>query len=200
MSTAVAKSKPAATEADLLALPDEGRGWELIGGELFEKGAGAHHGQSQVGVVQFIGPFRRRGGGDDGPGGWHILTEQLVRLPPHAVRPDLAGWLRERMPVLPPLEDDGVLDLRPDWICEIITPKKAAHDRVRKKRLYFQHEVPHYWIIDPRDETLSVHRWNPAGYIEILVAQRGERVRAEPFQAIELSVGALFGDDEDAGA
>jgi hypothetical protein len=29
-----------------------------------------------------------------------------------------------------------------------------------------------------------------------LAAQRGERVRAEPFDAVELHVGVFFGDDE----
>ena len=77
--------------------------------------------------------------------------------------------------------------------------EKAAHDLVRKKRIYHQHQVPHYWIIDPRDETLTVHRWGPDGYIQVLLAQRGERVRAEPFQAIELPVGTFFGDDEEEG-
>jgi hypothetical protein len=33
------------------------------------------------------------------------------------------------------------------------------------------------------------------GYLEVLSAERGELVRAEPFQAIELPVAALFGDD-----
>jgi hypothetical protein len=31
----------------------------------------------------------------------------------------------------------------------------------------------------------------------VLAARRGERVRAEPVEAIELSIGGLFGDDED---
>jgi hypothetical protein len=31
----------------------------------------------------------------------------------------------------------------------------------------------------------------------VLGARRGERVRAEPFQAIELQVGVFFGDDEE---
>jgi len=199
VSTAPTKGTRSATEADLLALPDGGRGWELIDGALTEKETGARHGQAQVSLVQLVGPFRRRGGGDDDtPHGWHILTEQLVRLVPHTVRPDVAGWRRKRLPELPSLGDDGVLDLRPDWVCEIISPKHAADDLVRKRRIYWQHEVPHYWIVDPRDETLTVHRWNAAGYIGVLVAQREERVRAEPFEAVEMRVGALFGDDEDA--
>jgi hypothetical protein len=33
--------------------------------------------------------------------------------------------------------------------------------------------------------------------VEILTAERGERVQPEPFEAIPLLVGALFGDEED---
>jgi Uma2 family endonuclease len=57
--------------------------------------------------------------------------------------------------------------------------------------------VPHCWIVDPRDESLTVLRWTPEGYLEVLVAERGERVRAEPFVAVEWAVGALFGDDDE---
>jgi hypothetical protein len=42
-----------------------------------------------------------------------------------------------------------------------------------------------------------VQRWHSDGYLEVLVAERAQRVRAEPFDAIELDVGILFGDDEE---
>lgn len=38
-------------------------------------------------------------------------------------------------------------------------------------------------------------RWNAEGYVTRLRAERGEVVRAEPFEAIEIAVGTLFGDD-----
>jgi Uma2 family endonuclease len=82
--------------------------------------------------------------------------------------------------------------LRPDWICEIVSASNATHDTLRKLRLYHRVEVPHYWIVDPRDATLTVMRWHSDGYVTLA---RCERVRAEPFEAIELSVGTLFGDD-----
>jgi hypothetical protein len=44
---------------------------------------------------------------------------------------------------------------------------------------------------------LLVHRWAPDGYLVVQRAATGETVRAEPFDAIELRVGFLFGDDED---
>ncbi len=43
-------------------------------------------------------------------------------------------------------------------------------------------------------------RWTPDGYVEVLVASRDERVRAEPFGAVEFLVGVLFGDDDDGAA
>jgi hypothetical protein len=42
--------------------------------------------------------------------------------------------------------------------------------------------VPHYWLVDPREEMLTVH---------------GQELCAEPFEAVELQVGVLFGDDPD---
>jgi hypothetical protein len=56
-----------------------------------------------------------------------------------------------------------------------------------------------YWIADPREETLTVYRWTPEGYLVALRAARGERVRAEPFEAIALQVEVLFGDEHDDG-
>jgi hypothetical protein len=56
---------------------------------------------------------------------------------------------------------------------------------------------PHYWILDPGEKILLVHRWSHDGYTVVQRAAAGETVRAEPFDAIELRVGVLFGDDED---
>ena len=67
--------------------------------------------------------------------------------------------------------------------------------RVKKLRLYHRVAVPHYWIIDPRDATLTVMRWSPEGYVTLLRAGREETVRAEPFEAVQVAVGTFFGDD-----
>jgi hypothetical protein len=38
-------------------------------------------------------------------------------------------------------------------------------------------------------------RWSEDGYITLQRAESGEVIRAEPFEAVELAVGTLFGDD-----
>jgi Uma2 family endonuclease len=186
-----------ATEADLLALPEEGRGYELLDGELVEKQSGFRHGRAHLRVGRCLQPYDRSSGAGDRPGGWWFLVEQLVRFESgQTLRPDLGGWFRSRLQEPPPNEDT-VVQVRPDWICEIISTTNASNDLVKKKRVYHRHQVPHYWIVDPRDETLTVLRWTPERYIEVLAALRGERVRPEPFDAVEFLVGVLFGDDAD---
>lgn len=183
-----------ATIEDLYAIPEEERRHELIDGELIEKGAATgEHGGAQADIVVALGGrFGRRPGGR-WPGGWWFATEVEILLSRgNVLRPDVIGWRRERANERP---TGTPVALLPDWVCEILSTNKR-NDLVKKKRLYYQDRIPHYWILDPAEETLAVHRWGPDGYIEVLAAQRGERVRAEPFDAVELHVGAFFGDDE----
>ena len=181
---------------DLWAIPEAERFHELLGGELIQKAApSGEHGAAQAGIVGAVhAPFQRKAGGDaGGPGGWWIATEVEVLLESgDVVRPDVLGWRRERSAERP----TGMpVKLRPDWTCEVLSPGNATTDTVKKLRLYHRAAVPHYWIVDPSDATLTVMRWSPDGYITLLRAERSELVRAEPFEAIELVVGALFGDD-----
>jgi hypothetical protein len=45
--------------------------------------------------------------------------------------------------------------------------------------------------------TLRVHRWASPGDVVVLTAGEADVVRAEPFEAIELRVAALFGIEVD---
>ena len=109
-------------------------------------------------------------------------------------RPDLLGWRRERLPEMPSMVPVEVI---PDWICELLSPTNASNDSVTKMRLYHQAGVLHYWLIDPIGQTLQVFRWEKEGYLEILGAERMEKVRAEPFEADETPLGVFFGDDDE---
>src|SRR5580693_8697926 len=67
MAGAATRRDRPATEADLLALPDEGRGWELIDGELMEKQSGFHHGRAHLQLPVSLAPYNRRAGGGGRP-------------------------------------------------------------------------------------------------------------------------------------
>jgi Uma2 family endonuclease len=185
-----------ATLQDFWAIPEAARFHELVDGALIEKAApSAEHGDAQAGIVGAVrSPFQRKQG-RGGPGGWWIVTEVEVLLEGgDLVRPDVLGWRRDGCPERPV---GTPVRIRPDWICEIVSASDATHDTVRKLRLYHRVGVPHYWIVDPRDATLTVMRWSSDGYVTVLRAESDEVVRAEPFDAIELALGTLFGRDPD---
>lgn len=175
-----------------LAQPPERR-LELIDGAFIEKAApDPLHSMSQGGVIQTLRvPFHRKPGGG-GPGGWWILPEVDIQLGANGYRPDVSGWRRERVAAPP---EGRPVRLRPDWVCEVLSESNRANDTVLKLRRYHEAGVPHYWLVAPDSGTLVVFRHEPKGYAIVLSAERHERVRAEPFDAIEFRVGELLGDD-----
>lgn len=184
--------------ADFLAIPEGERFHELIAGEIIRKATPLpEHGSAQANLIISLGPaFGRRppGGPSARPGGWWFMTETEVHISESVFRPDALGWRRgERVPTRP---TGFPVTIRPDWIGEIISPNHASHDTVTKMNAYHEAGVPRYWLLDPRDQTLAVYRWHEDGYLQVLAAKRGDRVRAEPFEALDLQVGVLFGDDE----
>jgi Uma2 family endonuclease len=108
-----------------------------------------------------------------------------------ATAPTSRAGGRDRVPVMP---RERPVTVRPDWLCEIVSESNRATDTIKKLRRYQQAGVPHYWILDQSARALTVYRHHADGYVIVLAAEVGERVRAEPFDAIELDVAALFGD------
>lgn len=185
-----------ATIEDLAAIPEERRNHEILDGELVERAMPTFkHGRAQRRLSAWVDPFERRSRGPHDPGGWWFATEVEVSFAPHqVVRPDVGGWRRERVGVMP---DEWPISVRPDWVAEVLSRSTARNDLLLKLDIYHQYEVPHYWILDPESGVLRVHRWRPEGYHVVLSARRGARVRAEPFELLELSVDSLLGEDEE---
>jgi Uma2 family endonuclease len=153
------------------------------------------HGDAQSGIAGALKRPFHRPPGRGGPGGWWIATEVEVELGANQiVRPDIAGWRRDRLPSRP---SGSPIRQRPDWICEVLSPSNADEDTVKKLRIYRDAGVLQDWIVDPIAGTLTVHRWSADGYLVVAVARRGEIFRAEPFAELELSMATLLGDDSD---
>ena len=59
------------------------------------------------------------------------------------------------------------IDVVPDWICEIVSPSTASLDRVKKRALYAQQGVKHYWIVDPEARTLEALELSEGRWLEL---------------------------------
>jgi Putative restriction endonuclease len=110
-------------------------------------------------VFRSLGPFDRRPGGR-GPSGWIFATEVDIYFDPkNTLRPDVAGWRRERLSELPA---EVPIRVVPDWTCEVLSSNKR-NDLVKKKRVYHQDHVAHYWVVDPTEETPPPESWRGRG-------------------------------------
>lgn len=178
-----------ATTADLEQLPPNVVG-EIIAGELYvsPRPAFPHAEAASVLGGELMGPFHR---GRGGPGGWRIIDEPDLRMGEDVLVPDLVGWRRERLPE-PPRK--GPVTLVPDWVCEVLSPSTAAHDRSVKLPVYAREGVRHVWLVDPQLHTLEVFRLEGSRYTLLAVYAGSARVRAEPFEALELELGVLWGE------
>jgi len=130
--------------------------------------------------------FGRRGGG------WVILAEPEVRLgpKPDVVVPDLAGWRRERVP--PGFLEEAHATLAPDWVCEVLSPSTEGTDRGAKLDLYHREGVGHVWLLSRTLRSLEVFRRADIGWLLVNVHRGDARVRAEPFDAVELDLAGLW--------
>jgi Uma2 family endonuclease len=176
-----------ATYEDLEKLPPNVIG-ELIGGELYAspRPASPHNRAASQLLFEVIGAFDR---GLSGPGGWLILSEQELHLGRDVLVPDLAGWRRERMPEMPHTVGFTVA---PDWVCEVLSPSTERLDRARKMGVYAREAVGHLWLVNPVLRMLEVYRLEGGRWVVLGTYADAETVRAEPFEALALNLGALW--------
>jgi Uma2 family endonuclease len=176
-----------ATYEDLLAVP-ETQVAEIVAGELHAtpRPAGPHSLAASTLAAEIGGAFLR---GRGGPGGWWIIVEPELHLGPDVLVPDLAGWRRDRLPIYP---EEAFVEVAPDWVCEVLSPRTLMLDRVRKLPAYAREGVAHAWLVDPVARTLEVFRLQTGSWMLVSAHAGDEEVRAVPFEAFTLPLPALW--------
>ena len=135
-----------------------------------------------------VGPFHE---GSGGPGGWYIVYEPELHFRTDVLVPGL-GWVApypDASPAGDPLRDTGAgLVVRdPLALDDVVRSREEAGDlRARG--------VPWAWLIDPLARTLEVLKLENGRWTILATHAGDEVVRAEPFEAIELELAALWGE------
>ena len=79
-----------------------------------------------------------------------------------------------------------------DLVVEVVSPKGRRRDFVQKPLDYAEAGIPEYWIVDPRDETITVLTLDGDAYAEHGVFERGGAATSPLLQGLEIDVGAVF--------
>lgn len=146
------------TNADLEAMPDDGNRYEVIDGELYVSSAPSFIHQNilmNIGVA-FRDYLREHPIGRIVPGVGVIFDDH------NGVIPDLVFATHDRM-------RKALVGSRfraaPEIVIEILSPgiSNERRDRHVKLALYASRGVDEYWIVDPENRSVEIHRRDEAG-------------------------------------
>jgi Uma2 family endonuclease len=142
------------TRNDVFALPDDGRRYELIDGELVVTPApGGRHQVAVTALLLRIGPLLTPAAGTSArilvsPADLRLGEEEILQ-------PDLFIYQTESGRPLSDWRDITSLLVA----IEVLSPSTARYDRGLKRLRYQRARVPEYWIVDLDGRV--VERWRP---------------------------------------
>ncbi len=132
------------TYDELLQMPDDGKRYEIISGELYVAASpGWYHQRVLMRICLAVGLYLRERGLPD-----TLFAAPLdIKLSDHdVVQPDIVYIRPERVPVV--RGERAPVEGSPDLAIEILSRSTRAHDERRKRALYAAFGVPEYWIVD----------------------------------------------------
>jgi len=147
---------------DYLRLPDDGKRYEILDGELYVTPAPSplHQRVSKRLQRKLEDYFEARGLGEV----FDALIDMILGR--HDVaQPDI-------LVVANPGQISGRgIEGAPLLVVEVLSPSTRRHDREVKMRRYAALAIPHYWIVDPEGHWIACYRLEGGAYRHVLTAE-----------------------------
>jgi Uma2 family endonuclease len=178
------------TSTDLLTMPNDGKRYEIIDGELYVSTQPSWH--HQYTCAALIGELLN----------WNRLTGMgqanfapgLIFADDDDVAPDLVWISNARRDVA--LAEDGKLHSAPELVVEVLSPGRAneRRDREVKLGLYSRRGVEEYWIVDWRQRQIDVYRRSEQALHLIRTLQESDNLETPLLPGFSLPLATLFQD------
>lgn len=145
------------TYEDYCQLPNDGRRYEILDGELAVTPAPTPSHQEVLGNLfrlldDHVRPRR--------PGKVYVAPIDVILARTSVVQPDLVFVRAERLSLVSARGIEGP----PDLVVEVLTPTTEAQDRGPKLQLCARYGVPHYWLADPDARRLEAYELAGTSY------------------------------------
>jgi Uma2 family endonuclease len=168
-------------------LPDDGRRYELMDGELYMTPAPTPHHQTVSRRLQYALMAAL-----EEPGIAFVFNAPIdvILGDTNVVQPDLAIVRSSRRELI----TDRGIEGAPDVVVEILSPGTSGRDRHLKTGIYARHGVPEYWIVDPDHGWIDVHalEGEGGGYGLVKRFDRADTLRSALFPEIAVPMAPLF--------
>ena len=176
------------TSTDLESMPDDGKRYEIIDGELYvSKQPSWHHQYTCLRIATALDSWSRLSGA-----GQVNLAPGLIFAEDDDVAPDVVWLSNERLAHT--LAEDGKLHSAPELVIEVLSPGRAneKRDRDAKLKLYSRRGVSEYWIIDWLRQQIAVYRCHDLALHLIATLQAGDTLETPLLPGFSCALATLF--------
>jgi len=144
------------TYEDYCLLPNDGKRYEIIDGELFVTPSPFRlHQHVVTNLTYYLVDFVKKA-----DLGWvYAAPFDVVFSHTSVVEPDILYVSKGRAEVLTEENVRGA----PDLVVEVLSQGTREADRTFKLKLYARYGVQEYWIIDPEGPSAEIYRWAKKG-------------------------------------
>jgi Uma2 family endonuclease len=171
------------TYEDYRLIPDDGRRYELLEGQLHVTPAPSLEHQH---VSKRLFTILLRYFEEGGRGAVFYAPLDVILAKDDVVQPDLVV-----------VRDPAQLSSRgiegaPFLLVEVISPGRAHYDRTVKAQRYAAHGVPHYWIVDPEARRLECFRLGEGHYALQAAGTGNDVVEVPDLPALGIPLATLW--------
>ena len=168
----------------LKQLPDDGKRYEIVDGELLVSPSPNRRHQR---CTQNIYVFFRRAE-EAGYGEAYIAPFDVVFDFYNVTEPDVIFVSNERLGIITEDNIQGV----PDIVVEVLSPGTRHRDEGIKLGLYGRMGVKHYLMSHPTEQVIYRYELGPDGYRELPALRAGDRLTSPIFGDLSVDVADLF--------
>jgi Uma2 family endonuclease len=175
------------TYEDYLELPNDGKRYEIIEGELFVNPSPFTRHQRIVGrfFAALDRYFEQNGGGEA-----FVAPLDVVLTDDSIVQPDVIVVTAVRSACVGEKNINGA----PDIVIEVISDGSRRSDEIVKRKLYERHGINEYWIADPAIDVVKIYRRSGDVFIRAaeISAETGGELTSPLLPGFALDVNVIF--------
>lgn len=167
-------SKVIFTYRDLLSVPDDGKQYQILEGDLIvSPSPKTKHQRIVVNLTRILSDCVKR----SNTGEVFCAPMDVILSDMNICQPDVLFISRERTPIITEKNIQGP----PDLVVEVLSEKTQDVDLMVKMKIYARFDIPQYWIIDPETELVDVYELQEEGYRKKESFPSGKEFRSSLF-------------------
>jgi len=179
--------KPTFTYDDLRQMPEDGRRYELLDGEIVSSPAPKlRHQRIVTNVCLFLGRAKAAGHGQLFTAPTDVVFDPRVA----ALEPDLVFIGRDRSEIM--TEDN--IQGAPDLVVEVLSESTRRRDIGAKLRTYARYGVRFYWVVDPEEDVVRVYEHAGEGFRPPVFLRADDTLACPLFPEITARVSECLSD------